>query len=162
MRFKRGAFVSLLPMIPSVLKYGYNNINPTTEPCGFSISILLFCEFALTSVSLSTYAPFIPNDYLFNEYAKTIPDGDKMEKWEVYAYAVRDIIATKGKLIKSTKTGQDNVNYKRFMKGIKDEVSIGNKTFTWPHQTGPCCFTKYKPEVTNEKKQVPEVLPNEE
>ena len=55
-----------------------------------------------------------------------------MEKWEVYAHAVRDFLAKEGPFIKSEKTGRDNVNYKLFMKGIKNEVSFEGKTFTWP------------------------------
>lgn len=42
------------------------------------------------------YPIFVPNEYLYTEYRKQIPDGDKMERWEVYAYAVRDFMAEKG------------------------------------------------------------------
>ena len=35
-----------------------------------------------------------------------------MEKWEIYAYAIRDIIAKKGPFIKSEKTGEDFTNYR--------------------------------------------------
>ena len=38
----------------------------------------------------------MPNEYLFTEYRKQIPGGDKMEKWEVYAYAMRDFMAETG------------------------------------------------------------------
>ena len=132
-RFKRGAFASLLPVTPAVLKYDYARVNPTTDPCGFSIAFLIISDFIPTTVTLNSYQPFIPNEFLFTEYAKTIPGGEKMEKWEVYAHAVRDIIAKEGNFIKSTKTGRDNVNYKLFMKGIKNEVTIDGKTFKWPH-----------------------------
>ena len=63
-----------------------------------------------------------------------------MEKWQVYAEAVRDVIAKKGNLIKSANTGADNINYKRFMRGWTNEVtSSTGKTFKWPHPPGPCC-----------------------
>ena len=133
-RFKRGAFSSLLPVTPVVLRYNYARVNPTTDPCGFSIAALTMTDFIPTIVTMDSYVPFIPNEYLFNEYAKTIPGGEQMKRWEVYAHAVRDIIATEGPFIKSEKTGRDNVNYKLFMLGIKDEVPFNGKTYKWPHQ----------------------------
>ena len=39
---------------------------------------------------------FIPNEYLYTEYAKTIEGHEKMEKWEIYAHAVRDFIKKEG------------------------------------------------------------------
>ena len=44
---------------------------------------------------------FIPNEYLYTEYARTIPGHEKMEKWEIYAYAVEDLIRTHGKFGKN-------------------------------------------------------------
>ena len=132
-RFKRGSFASLLPVTPAVIKYDYTQCSQTTDPLGFSIAILVFCQIIPTTVYVDTYAPFIPNEYLFTEYRKKLTDGDKMEKWQVYAEAVRDVIAKEGKMEKSPLTGADNVNYKRFMRGWKDSVtSSTGKTFTWP------------------------------
>ena len=74
-RFKRGAFASLLPVTPALLRYDYSKVNPTTEPCGFGIGWLIFAELLPTTVTIDSYAPLIPNDYLFNEYAKKIPGG---------------------------------------------------------------------------------------
>ena len=104
-RFKRGAFAALLPVTPAVLRFDYSRVNPSTEPLGFSIILLILSDLVQTTCTMDTYAPFSPNDYLFTEYAKKIPNGDKMEKWEIYAYAIRDIIAKEGPFIKSTKTG---------------------------------------------------------
>ena len=39
---------------------------------------------------------FIPNEFLYTEYAKTIPGHEQMEKWKIYAYAVEDLIRTHG------------------------------------------------------------------
>lgn len=132
-RFKRGAFAALLPVTPAIIRYDYYTLNPTTEPLGFSLIPLLFSDWIPSTVTLDAYVPFIPNDYLFTEYAKKIPDGDKMEKWEIYAYAVRDMMAKEGPFIKSTKTGREIMSYKLFMKGIKNEFTFEGKTFKWPH-----------------------------
>ena len=39
---------------------------------------------------------FVPNDYLYTEYAKTVPGHEKMEKWEIYAHAVHDFMCKEG------------------------------------------------------------------
>ena len=80
-RFKRGSFASLLPVIPATIKYDYTQCSQTTDPLGFSIAVLIFSQFVPTDVYIYTYAPFIPNEYLFTEYRKKLPGGDKMEKW---------------------------------------------------------------------------------
>lgn len=142
-RFKRGAFLSLRPVLPATIRYDYTQCGPTTDPTGYNVSMLVFSQFIPTTVHINTYAPFIPNEYLFTEYRKKLPGGDKMEDWQVYAEAVRDMIAKEANLIKSPLTGADNINYKYFMRGVKDEVtSSTGKTFRWPHTPGPCCVKK--------------------
>ena len=142
-RFKRGSFMSLLPVIPATIKYDYTQCSQTTDPLGFGIAVLIFSQFVPTDVYIDTYAPFIPNEYLFTEYRKKLTDGDKMEKWQVYAEAVRDVIAKQGNMIKSPLTGADNVHYKRFMRGLTNSVtSSTGQTFKWPHVPEPSCTKK--------------------
>ena len=43
-----------------------------------------------------TFPIFVPNDYLYTEYAKTIPGHETMEKWEIYAHAVHDFLSREG------------------------------------------------------------------
>ena len=56
----------------------------------------MLSEWKYKKAQLDMYPIFVPNEYLYTEYRKQIPDGDKMERWEVYAYAVRDFMAEKG------------------------------------------------------------------
>ena len=126
MRFKKGAFASLLPVIPAIVRNEYPSLNTTTEPIGLEIGPLLSTQFFSTKQTIDYYEPFIPNDYLFTQYAKRIPGGEKMEKWEIYAYAVRDFFAKEGPFTKSEKTGEDFTNYREFMTGLKDEITYEN------------------------------------
>lgn len=54
--------------------------------------VINLCELSLKKVVFHSYPDFVPNEYLFTEYAKTLEGGDKMERWEIYASAVRDFM----------------------------------------------------------------------
>ena len=59
---------------------------------GLTSAILWCSEFALNKVELHRFPIFVPNEYLYSEYAKTITGHETMEKWEIYAHAVNDFI----------------------------------------------------------------------
>jgi len=63
---------------------------------GLELSFLMISEFAVNELHGHIFPVFVPNDYLYNEYAKTIPGHAKMEKWEIYARAVEDFLRTQG------------------------------------------------------------------
>ena len=63
---------------------------------GVELGFLMVSEFTLQPIRAHTYPVFVPNDYLYTEYAKTIPGHEKMEKWEVYAHAVHDFLMREG------------------------------------------------------------------
>ena len=53
----------------------------------------MFCEFApVNTVKMHVLPEFHPTDYLFNEYAKTLENHEKLEKWEIYANAVNEML----------------------------------------------------------------------
>lgn len=59
---------------------------------GLHTGLLMLSEFAMQEIHVHSYPLFIPNEYLFTEYAKTLDGHEKMERWEVYALAVEDFI----------------------------------------------------------------------
>lgn len=68
--------------------------------------------------------PFLPNEYLYTKHK------DKgTEKWEIYAWAVRDVMAKFGNLIKTDMPNSDKVKYKYFMRGKTDKITFAGKTF---------------------------------
>ena len=95
--FRRGAFVGNLPIKPCYFKYHYKSVSPDFGSIWPRwIATMMLCEFALNEVETHELPDFIPNDYLYNEYAKTIQGHEKMEKWEIYAHAMREIIVEHG------------------------------------------------------------------
>ena len=96
-KFRRGAFQALSPMNISWFRNYYPGVSPDYASLkALDYCFVLCCEFWPWSTDVHHYPTFVPNDYLFTEYAKTLEGGDKMEKWEIYAEAVRDFIKTKG------------------------------------------------------------------
>ena len=68
-----------------------------------------------------------------------------MERWEVYAQAVREFIAEKGGYGMNEQANRDRINYSKFMAGKANEVSVfersPEKVFYYPHnpeKTGDC------------------------
>ena len=76
-------------------------------------------------VDIAVLPPFKPNDYLFEKHA----DKGK-EKWEIFAWAVRDVMAKHGKFEKCAMTNAEKINYKEFMTGKKNEMTVGDRTWT--------------------------------
>lgn len=68
--------------------------------------------------------PFLPNDYLF----ETHKDKGK-DKWEIFAWAVRDVMAKTGNLKKSEQPNSDKILYKNFMSGKTDKITFDGKTW---------------------------------
>ncbi len=75
---------------------------------------------------------FIPNEYMYTEYARTIPGHAKMEKWEIYAHAGEDLIRTHGNFGKNEQQLREKVNLQQFVWKEKNEITVNGKTFYWP------------------------------
>ena len=92
-------------------------------------------EFVINTVYSDRYPIFVPNDYLYTVYAKTIPGYEKMEKWEIYAEAVNDFMRRAGGFDANTQANREKVNMQQFIWGEKDEITVNGKTFYWPPRT---------------------------
>jgi len=97
MRFRRGGFQGLLPVRPIWFKFNHGTVRPDYASLkGLALSLILICEMVINTLETHSYPVFVPNDYLFTVYAKTIPGYEKMEKWEIYAHAVNDFMRKEG------------------------------------------------------------------
>ncbi len=94
LKFRRGAFASLLPVRPCfivVKKFGI--ITPTYDVMRFfDLLCFLIASCTFYHAKLHILPPFVPNDYLYNEHAGK--QGE--EKWETYAWALRDLLCKMG------------------------------------------------------------------
>ena len=77
---------------------------------GVESGYLMVSEFLINTVRTHTYPVFVPNDYLYTVYAKTIPGHENMEKWQIYAHAVEDFMREKGGFGKNTQQLREKVN----------------------------------------------------
>ncbi len=59
---------------------------------------------------------FIPNDYMLKKFANKI-QGDKIEPWQIYAWAVRDAIAAESGMAVSDLSLHEKIEYEEFMNG---------------------------------------------
>ena len=90
------------------LKYEYNMFSAAYDVIPFvALFILHSCCFGY-KVTFNELPPFIPNDYLFTQYAKKIqkPEEKPLEKWEVYAETIREV------LVKVGDSKKDETNYR--------------------------------------------------
>ena len=134
-RFRRGGFQGLRAVEPNIIHYDWKNVHPSyAEGMGLELGLLIAAEMNFKKVTCTHYPIFIPNDYLFTEYAKTIDGHEKMEKWEIYAHALEDFIRTTGGFGTNTQPLREKVNYQKFVWGKTDEVTINGKTFYYPHR----------------------------
>ena len=56
----------------------------------------MLTEMKIKTVYFDMFPVFAPNEYMFTEYRKTLPNADKLERWEVYAQALQDFLVETG------------------------------------------------------------------
>lgn len=91
MRFRRGAFIAEKRVTPMFLKYDYRFCSPAFD-------IIEFWPIAIFTMSTwrnKCYVNVMP-DFEPNEYMYKTHKSHGNERWEVYAWAVRDIMAKTG------------------------------------------------------------------
>ena len=94
------------------------------------------CDLSLNIANVHSFPVFIPNDYLYTEYAKTIEGHENMEKWQIYAHAVHDFMKSQGGFGDNDQPMRDKVLFQKFIWGEINEISINGKTFYWPPRPG--------------------------
>mmetsp|Transcript_46277 Transcript_46277/g.34010 ORF Transcript_46277/g.34010 Transcript_46277/m.34010 type:complete len:172 (+) Transcript_46277:387-902(+) len=88
--FKKGAFESLKPVVPIVLDYSCEEfISSAYDIIDFVPLICLrYSMFSFYTYHAQLLPPVQPTEYMYNKFA----DKGK-EKWEIFAWVVRDIMA---------------------------------------------------------------------
>ena len=92
MKFKKGAFHSEMTVQPIFLKYSFGTLNPAFDTIPFlALLILTLSTPCGMSCEVNILPNFKPNEYLFETHK------DKgQERWEIFAWAVRDVIVERG------------------------------------------------------------------
>lgn len=64
------------------------------------------------------------------------------ERWEIYAWAVRDVLAKFGNLKTSDQPNNDKIKYKYFMQGKTDKITYNGKTWVGTKTRKNCAVSK--------------------
>ena len=118
LKFKRGAFYSLLPIKPQLILLD-NNLNYSVA-IGVGSAVMNYfrslCYFGC-KINLCELPVIKPTEYMFEKYGYL---GE--EKWEVFAEVTRKIMCEIGGLKPSDKTFRDSKRYENaLIKGIYEE-----------------------------------------
>lgn len=112
--FNKGAFASLRPVQPIVLKYWtLGKIKASQDVLGISNHLNVIGLALAITLRVIELPVFAPNEYFWKHHWQ---EG-KEEKWEAFARVVREIMAEVGDFQISDLTMQDKFDYIEKLKG---------------------------------------------
>lgn len=119
---KKGAFFAERTIRPIYLKYEYNTISPAFEVMEFLPLAIMQLSCGIFKCDLTVLPDFQPNEYLFQKH-----QSKGAERWEVYAWAIRDIMCKEGDFKKCNIPLRKKIEYEKFMTmqpGAQDPENI--------------------------------------
>jgi len=150
LQFKRGAFVGLHAVKPVIIRFSFGTMSPSYDVAPFFplfiMTLSLCCDCKCEILDLPV---FVPNDYLFtthadkvtasNSHASPAKDPEQPhngpEKWEIYAWAVREVMSQASGFIKNDQPLKEKLAYEEALgylkprppKSSSEGPSSGNK-----------------------------------
>ena len=114
LKFKRGAFVGEKRVTPIFMKFHVNGFSTEYAVIDFlPLVFMTLCRWGL-KCDVNIMSDFEPTEYLFTKHA------DKgTERWEIFAWAVRDAMAKCGRFELSNLKLSDKVDYYKYMMAYK-------------------------------------------
>lgn len=110
LKFRRGAFIGEKRVTPIYMKYPVKGFSTAYDVVDFLPLCIMNLCWAGLKCEINIMPDFEPNDYLFKKHA------DKgNERWEIFAWAVRDVMAKTGEFELSNLKLQDKVDYYKYM-----------------------------------------------
>ena len=110
LKFRKGAFVAEKKIKPIFLKYKFNTVSPAFDVMEFLPLVILNLSTCFYKCELTVLPDFEPNEYLFETHS------DKgSERWEIYAWAVRDAMAKAGGFKVCDQSLKEKLQYEAFM-----------------------------------------------
>ena len=121
-KFRRGAFTDLRQVMPVSMKYKFGMVHPAVESIDEPfIVFLMACAVQVLELEMILLPPFAPNEYLFETHRDK---GE--EKWEVYAWATRDLLAKVGGFGKYDISFKEKIKVYDFYMGKIDKLEFEN------------------------------------
>jgi hypothetical protein len=155
LQFKRGAFAGGLAVKPCVLRFSYGTMSPSYDVTPFlPLVVMNLCLNCDIKVELLELPLFVPNDYLYRNHADKVDtklhNGHSPEpklvdhgsdpnsqlprqplKWEIYAWAVREVMSQASGFIKNDQPYREKLHYEEllgFKKQKKDKKPKNGET----------------------------------
>jgi lysophosphatidylcholine acyltransferase/lyso-PAF acetyltransferase len=117
MKFKKGAFHSLLPIKPSIINTTLNKYHLSVGAAGLLPHFLKTLCYLYNNIEITELPVMKPNDFMFENYSKSHPEIT--EKWEIYAEVAREIMCKASGMSKTDMTFRESIEYSNLVKGIK-------------------------------------------
>lgn len=109
--FKKGAFVSERCVKPIVLDYRAGTLSPAWDIVPFfPLAVMQLSLFISGKCNVIELPPFKPNEWLFQNHA----DKGK-DRWEIYAWAVRQVMAKAGNFELNNQAYREKLRYEAIM-----------------------------------------------
>lgn len=139
LQFKRGAFSGNVALKPCVLRFTYGTLSPSYDVTPFfPLVIMTLCLNCDIKVNLLELPLFVPNEYMYRSHADKVVAGShnphsqeakldleinnngpyQPQRWEIYAWCMREIMSQAGGIIKNDQPLRDKVHYEQIL-GLK-------------------------------------------
>lgn len=107
------------------MKYNWKNFAPTWEGIPFVAHTFALVALAYSyEVEVHRLPPFKPNDFLFKTH-----EQQGKEKWEIFAWGVRQAMAKFGNLKLTSQPNADKLLYKYYLRGREPTLTYAGKTW---------------------------------
>jgi 1-acyl-sn-glycerol-3-phosphate acyltransferase len=93
LKFKRGAFVAEKRCKPLLMDWEVASIHPAFDTIEVMVLAIMQWSWGCMKVKIKEFPDFEPNEYMFEKYK----DKGK-ERWEIYAWVLRDMMCKAGNL----------------------------------------------------------------
>lgn len=121
MKFKKGGFFAEKTVKPCFIKYNYFSLNPAFDTIEFLPLAILTLSWAFYKSEVTLLPDFCPNEYLFEKHADK---GE--ERWEIYAWAIRDIIVKQGGFKECDLMFRHKLLYEKYMRMNPEAIDPKN------------------------------------
>ena len=110
LKFKKGAFIAEKRVKPIILDWKVGSVHPAYDTIEVLVLAILQLSWSCMKCNIKEMPDFDPNDYLF----ETFKDKGK-DRWEIYAWAVRDVMLKAGNLEPCDMSFKEKMKYEAYM-----------------------------------------------
>ncbi len=123
LRFRRGAFSSLLPIKPIIIKTTlYDKFHLSVGSAGLFAHFVRTLCYLYHNVEILELPVMAPTKHMYEYYSKLHPE--LKEEWEIFAEVARELYCNIGNFEKSEKSFKDSKDYSDIIHGRKKKNTL--------------------------------------